>query len=105
MAYLWSVAGPRYTLCAFRMICVIPCHRAFYDADELDTARRWLQKALHIAPGQPLLRFNIAAVMQACALALASESCKPPAVLSRCRRSATRVLHHMCTLGLVIGFS
>lgn len=40
------------------------CHRAFYDSDDLEAARRWLQKALHLAPAQPLLRFNIAAVMQ-----------------------------------------
>ena len=38
--------------------------RAFYDADDLQAARRWLQKALHLAPAQPVLRFNIAAVMQ-----------------------------------------
>lgn len=40
------------------------CCRAFYDADDLDAARRWLQKALHLAPAQPMLRFNIAAVIQ-----------------------------------------
>jgi hypothetical protein len=42
------------------------CCRAFYDADDLQAARRWLQKALHLAPAQPILRFNIAAVMQVC---------------------------------------
>lgn len=46
------------------MVSVDGCCRAFYDADDLQAARRWLQKALHLAPAQPILRFNIAAVMQ-----------------------------------------
>jgi hypothetical protein len=55
--YSWSS-----DLC--ELVNVNGCCRAFYDADDLQAARRWLQKALHLAPAQPVLRFNIAAVMQ-----------------------------------------
>lgn len=39
--------------------------RANYDGDNLEAARTWLLKAMHISPAHPTLRFNIATTMQA----------------------------------------
>ena len=39
--------------------------RAYYDADRLDDARATLLRALHLAPADHQLHFNIALTMQA----------------------------------------
>ena len=41
------------------------CRRAEYDADQLPEAKRTLTKALHLAPTDHNLRFNVALTMQA----------------------------------------
>ncbi len=38
--------------------------RANYDADNLEAAKTWLLKAMHISPAQHTLRFNVATTMQ-----------------------------------------
>lgn len=42
--------------------------RAHYDGDNLEAARTWLLKAMHISPSHPTLRFNIATTMQQAAV-------------------------------------
>lgn len=42
--------------------------RANYDGDNLEAARTWLLKAMHISPAHPTLRFNIATTMQQAAV-------------------------------------
>jgi hypothetical protein len=39
--------------------------RAQYDADQLPEARRTLARALHLAPGDHRLRFDVALTLQA----------------------------------------
>ena len=38
--------------------------RALYDADQLPEAKRTLAKALHLAPTDPQLRFDVAYTLQ-----------------------------------------
>lgn len=45
-----------------------PAHRAQYDADQLPEAKCTLTKALHLAPTDHKLRFDVAVTMQACVL-------------------------------------
>ena len=40
-------------------------HRAFYDSNNLPEAKRTLLNAIHVAPMDHRLRFNLAVVMQA----------------------------------------
>lgn len=50
-----------------------PCffRRAQYDADQLPEAKRTLTKALHLAPTDHNLRFNVAVTMQVGVLVMA----------------------------------
>jgi len=56
--------------CTHVLPCANPCAhlpvcRAQYDADELSEAKRTLTKALHLAPTDAKLRFDVAVCMQA----------------------------------------